>query len=128
MQSPKLIFYILIVFLIAACSPLAQTKHATSSVVDNTSTTTGITEYAAFQLLLEALEQRQITTDCLGFRSENNADENTLASVWEFAVVEVHDEVCGGDSYVGHVRNRYRISSDGSLMRYNVRDADYELY
>lgn len=72
------------------------------------------------------LEQRQVATDCLTFRSEN--DDNLKAQVWEFAAFEIHDEICGGDPYVGHVRNRYKINSDGSLMRYNVRDADYEPY
>ncbi len=42
--------------------------------------------------------------------------------------MEIHDEICGGDPSIGHVRNRYRISSDGSLMRYNVRDAEYVPY
>lgn len=118
--------YCLFILSLTACNTRSQPVLIAHSVVDNTSTTTGITEYAALQLLLEALELRQVATDCLGFRSDNNTDENTVALVWEFAAIEIHDEICGGDPHVGHVRNIYRVSSDGSLMVYDAANAEYK--
>ena len=114
--------YCLFVLSLTACNTRSQPVLIAHSVVDNTSTTTGITEYAALQLLLDALKQRQVATDCLGFRSDNN----TVALVWEFAAIEMHDEICGGDPHVGHVRNIYRISSDVSLMVYDAANAEYK--
>lgn len=124
MRLLRVMAYFFLITLVTACNARTQPAPVTSSVVDNMPATPSITEYAALQLLLEALEQRQVATDCLGFRSENNTAD-VIAQDWEFAAIEIHDEICGGDPYVGHVRNRYRISSDGSLMKYNVRDAEY---
>lgn len=91
----------------------------------------GITEQTAFERLLTALKQHQVADlDCLKFRFEGNKDstmaEDAIAPVWEFAAVEIHDEICGGDPDITHVRDRYQIKSDGLVMIYDVRNANYK--
>jgi hypothetical protein len=38
----------------------------------------------------------------------------------------IHDDICGGDPYIAHVRNRYKINANGSIMIYSVKDAKYQ--
>ena len=98
------------------------------AVVDSSTATIGITERAAFELLIVALEQRpNADLDCLQFLPESDNDD-AIATTWEFAAIEIHDEICGGDPYVGHVRDRYKVSADDSVMIYDPRDAEYKLF
>ncbi|MBE0441470.1 MAG: hypothetical protein ACTH7W_04750 [Psychrobacter sp.] len=111
--------------LLTACNPLDR---GSGSVVDSSTATAtiGITEKAAFESLLVTLEQRpNADLDCLQFLFESNND-NAIATSWEFAAFEVHDDICGGDSYVGHVRDRYKVSADGSVMIYDSTDGEYK--
>lgn len=116
---------IFIAVLLTACHPLPESKQ-TVGLVDNQSTALGITERAAFELLIVALEQRpNADVDCLQFLPESNNDDD-IATTWEFAAMEVHNEVCGGDPDVGHVRNRYKVNANGSMMIYDPREGEYE--
>ena len=109
--------------LLTACNPLDREGRA---VVDNSTATIGITERAAFESLLVALEQRpNADLDCLQFLSESNNDD-AIATSWEFAAIEVHDDTCGGDPDIAHVRNRYKVSADDSVMIYDPIDAEYK--
>ena len=109
--------------LLTACNPLDREGRA---VVDNSTATIGITERAAFESLLVALEQRpNADLDCLQFLLESNNDD-AIATTWEFAAIEIHDEICGGDPDIAHVRDRYTVSADGSVMIYDPRDAEYK--
>ncbi len=126
MQNLKVIIYVLLVTLIAACSSVAQTKHATSPVVDNLTSIIGITEQMAFGSLIVALEEKNKAFKCLKFRSESDNEDGVVAEVWDFAAVEVHDAICGGDPSIAHVRDRYRVNSDGSVMIYDVINAEYK--
>lgn len=109
--------------LLTACNPLNREDGA---VIDNSAATIGITERAAFELLIVALEQRpNADLDCLQFLPESNNDD-AVATTWEFAAIEIHDKICGGDPYVGHVRNRYKVSADDSVMIYDPIDAEYK--
>ena len=111
--------------LLTACNPSNREDRA---VVDSSTATAtiGITEKAAFESLLVALEQRpNADLDCLQFLPESNNDD-AIATTWEFAAMEIHDEICGGDPYVGHVRNRYKVSADDSVMIYDPIDAEYK--
>ena len=109
--------------LLTACKPLDRGDR---TVVDNSTATIGITERAAFELLIVTLEQRpNADLDCLQFLPESNNDD-AIATTWEFAAMEIHDEICGGDPYVGHVRNRYKVSADDSVMIYDPIDAEYK--
>ncbi|MDE4455719.1 hypothetical protein [Psychrobacter sp. DAB_AL62B] len=126
MQHLKATMSIFIAALLTACHPLPELKQ-TVGLVDNQSTPLGITERAAFELLIVALEQRpNADLDCLQFLPESNNDD-TIATTWEFAAIEIHDEICGGDPYIAHVRSRYQISADGSVMVYDAITAEYEL-
>ena len=111
--------------LLTACNPLNREDGA---VVDSSTATIGITERAAFELLIVALEQRpNADLDCLQFLPESNShtDEAT-APVWDFAAIEIHDDTCGGDPDIAHVRDRYQVSADGSVMIYDPIDAEYK--
>lgn len=128
MHPIKSTIYIFIIVLLTACNSISQPEQAASSVVDNSIAMVGITERTAFELLIVALEQRpNADLDCLQFLPESNNDD-AIATTWEFAAIEIHDEICGGDPHIAHVRNRYRVSADGSIMVYDVRDADYKLF
>ena len=109
--------------LLTACNPLDRED----GVVINSSTVIiGITEQTALEWLLVALEQRpNADLDCLQFLPESN-NNDAVATTWEFAAIEIHDEICGGDPYVGHVRNRYKVSADDSVMIYDPIDAEYK--
>lgn len=126
MQNLKAILLVLAVTLIAACSSVTQTTHATNSVVDNSTAIIGITEQMAFERLISALEERNKNLECLRFRFESGREDNVVAEVWDFAAVEVHDAICGGDPHIDHVRDRYQIISDGSVMIYDVVNAEYK--
>ena len=111
--------------LLTACNPSNREDRA---VVDSSTATAtiGITEKAAFESLLVALEQRpNADLDCLQFLLESNNDD-AIATTWEFAAIEIHDEICGGDPDIAHVRDRYTVSADGSVMIYDPRDAEYK--
>ncbi|OXL23756.1 hypothetical protein [Psychrobacter sp. DAB_AL32B] len=124
MQHLKASVCFILIVLLTACYPLSESKQ-TVGLVDNQSTLLGITERAAFELLLMALKQTKVAgLDCLQFRSETYDD--TIATTWEFAAIEIHDEICGGDPYVGHVRNRYKVNANGSIMIYDPREGEYE--
>lgn len=126
MQHLKASVCFILIVLLTACHPLPELKQ-TVGLVDNQSTPLGITERAAFELLIVALEQRpNADLDCLQFLPESNNDD-TIATTWEFAAIEIHDEICGGDPDVGHVRNRYKVNADGSVMVYDAITAEYEL-
>lgn len=134
MPSLKTINYMLIVVLMTACSPLYQPEHrgepvvndSIAMVVNDSIAMIGISEDVALKWLLVALEQHQVADlDCLQFRTENNfATDSEL--VWEFAAVEIHNETCGGDPNIAHVRNRYRVNADGSVMVYDIVNAEYQ--
>lgn len=116
---------VFLTILLTACHPLPESKQ-TVGLINNQSTPLGITERAAFELLIGALEQRpNADLDCLQFLPESDNDDD-MATTWEFAAMEVHDEICGGDPYVGHVRNRYKVNMDGSIMIYDPREGEYE--
>ncbi len=116
---------IFIALLLTACHPLPESEQ-TVGLVDNHSTPLGITERTALEWLLSALEQRpNADVDCLQFIPESKNDD-AIATTWEFAAMEVHDEVCGGDPDVGHVRNRYKVNANGSIMIYDPREGEYE--
>ena len=126
MYTFKSTISIFIALFLTACHPLPQPVQMTDAVVHQSVETVGITERAAFELLIAALEQRPNSDlDCLQFLPESDNDDN-VASDWEFAAFEVHDDICGGDPDVSHVRNRYKINADGSIMLYDVRDAEYQ--
>ncbi|WP_201575012.1 hypothetical protein [Psychrobacter sp. H8-1] len=126
MPSFKTINYMLIVVLLTACNPLYQPEHRGEPVVNESIAMIGISEDVALKWLLVALEQHQVADlDCLQFRTENNfATDSEL--VWEFAAVEIHNETCGGDPNIAHVRNRYRVNADGSVMVYDIVNAEYQ--
>lgn len=126
MHPIKSTIYIFIIVLLTACNSISQPEQAASSVVDNSIAMVGITERTAFELLIVALEQRpNADLDCLQFLPESNNDD-AIATTWEFAAIEIHDEICGGDPNTAPVRNRYKVNADGSIMIYSVRDAEYK--
>ena len=125
MTPLKAATYIFIVVLLTACNALPQPAR-TVDIVVNKSTALGINERVAFELLIVALEQRpNADLDCLQFLPESNNDD-AITTTWEFAAREVHDEICSGDPYVGHVRNRYKVNANGSIMIYDPREGEYE--
>ena len=118
--------YIFIAVLLTACNSLHQPAQTVGITVNKSTATIGITERAAFELLIVALEQRpNADLDCLQFLPESNNDA-AIATTWEFAAIEIHDEICGGDPNIAHVRNRYKVSADGSVMIYDAREGEYE--
>ena len=117
---------VFLTILLTACNPLYLSAPATDVAVNNSTTTAGITERTALEGLLSSLEQRpNADVDCLQFIPESNNDD-AIATTWEFAAMEVHDEICGGDPDVGHVRNRYKVNANGSIMIYDPREGEYE--
>lgn len=128
MNAFRLSFFVILAVLLTACNSTYQPEQTNGAIVDNSTVIIGITEQTAFEWLLVALERHQVADlDCLKFRSEsNNNSDEAIAPVWEFAAVEVHDAICGGDPDIAHVRDRYQIGSDGSVMVYDVRNADYK--
>ena len=125
MTPLKAATYIFIAVLLTACNALPQPAQ-TVDIIVNKSTALGINERVAFELLIVALEQRpNADLDCLQFLPESNNDD-AIATTWEFAAMEVHDEICGGDPDVGHVRNRYKVNANGSIMIYDPREGEYE--
>ena len=126
MQNLKAMVFILMITLMAACSSVTQTTHAANSVVDNSTAITGVTEQMAFERLIVALEEKNKAFKCLRFRSESDNEDGVVAEVWDFAAVEVHDVICGGDPSIAHVRDRYRVNSNGSVMIYDVVNAEYK--
>ena len=111
--------------LLTACNPLDREDRA---VVDSLTISIGITEQTALKWLLVALEQRpNADLDCLQFLPESNNDD-AIATTWEFAAIEIHDDTCGGDPDIAHVRDRYQVSADSSVMIYDPRDAEYKSF
>ena len=79
-------------------------------------------------LLEAALQEHQIADlDCLGFASESDVPAGSKAAVWEFSAMEIHNETCGGDPAVSHVRDRYKVSSTGEVSVYDVAIDDYKV-
>ena len=77
-------------------------------------------------LLEAALKEHQVADlECLGFSSESEVPAGSKAAVWEFAAREIHDEKCGGDPSVSHVRDRYKVSSNGDISVYDVASDEY---
>lgn len=126
MQSLKLISFVVLALLMTACNSGYQPTQTVDLVFGKSAKTIGITEQTAFEWLLIALKQHKVANlDCLNFRGESNENDD-VASVWDFAAIEVHDTICGGDPNIAHVRDRYQIYSDGSVMVYEARNADYK--
>ncbi|MGP9689276.1 hypothetical protein ACT3TH_08965 [Psychrobacter sp. AOP22-C1-C5] len=131
MESFKSTFFVILALSLTACNSTYQSEQIINSIVDNSTVMTGITEQTAFEWLLIDLKRQQVADlDCLKFRIEGNEDsdvaEDTIAAVWDFAAIEIHDENCGGDPSITHVRDRYQISSDGSVKVYDVKNAHYK--
>ena len=131
MQSLKLISFVVLALLMTACNSGYQPTQTVDLVFGKSAKTIGITEQTAFEWLLIALKQHKVANlDCLNFRGESNENndiaEDDVASVWDFAAIEVHDTICRGDPNIAHVRDRYQIYSDGSVMVYDARNADYK--
>jgi hypothetical protein len=126
MESFKSIFFVILALSLTACNSTYQSEQIINSIVDNSTVITGITEQTAFEWLLIDLKRQQVADlDCLKFRIEGNEDSD-IAAVWDFAAIEIHDENCGGDPSITHVRDRYQISSDGSVKVYDVKNAHYK--
>ncbi|MEN6668843.1 hypothetical protein AAJP47_00530 [Psychrobacter sp. B38] len=131
MNSFKSISLVILVVSLTACHSASQSEQMINPIVDNSTVMTDITKQTAFELLLIALKKHRVADlDCLKFRLEGNKAsdiaEDTIAAVWDFAAIEIHDETCGGDPEITHVRDRYQISSDGSVMVYDVKNAHYQ--
>lgn len=127
----KSIFFVMLAIVLSACHSAHQSGQMIDSIVDNSTVMTGITEQTAFEWLLIALKKQQVADlDCLKFRIENGKDSDiagsSIAAFWDFAAIEIHDENCGGDPNITHVRDRYQISSDGSVKVYDVKNAHYK--
>lgn len=127
----KSTFFVILAISLTACHSTYQSGQMMDSIVDNSTVMTGITEQTAFEWLLIALKKQQVADlDCLKFRIENGKDsdiaESNIAAVWDFAGIEIHDENCGGDPDITHVRDRYQISSNGSVRIYDVKNAHYK--
>lgn len=119
--------FVVLALSLTACHSVYQSEQVVSPIVDHSNVIMGITEQTAFERLLTALKRHQVADlDCLKFRIEGNEDGDTIAAVWDFAAIEIHDENCGGDPSITHVRDRYQISSDGSVKVYDVRNAHYK--
>ena len=85
-----------------------------------------ISEDQARALLLSELRAHKVADlDCLGFPNESSTSGNSKAELWEFAARERHDERCGGDPAVSHVRDRYKINSAGEVWIYDVANDEY---
>lgn len=121
---PEIIFSAL---LLTGCSTIYKSQQVSSEVTESIAIK-GLTENNAFAWLIEALESRDKDLDCLTFRFESDREQGTVAEVWDFAAFEVHDEVCGGDPYISHVRDRYRVNSEGSIMIYDAANAEYKSF
>ena len=114
--------------LLAGCSPSAQSQQApsASSVASNAAALAEISEDRAVTLLEAALKEHKVADlDCLGFASESDIPADSKAAIWEFAAHEIHDEKCGGDPSISHVRDRYKVSSNGEVSVLDVASGEY---
>ena len=115
--------------ILAGCSPSTQPPRASaapSPVASNAAALAEISEDRAVMLLEAALKEHQVAgLECLGFSSESEVPAGSKAAVWEFAAREIHDEKCGGDPSISHVRDRYKISSNGDVSVYDVASDEY---
>lgn len=103
-----------------------QEAPAPKATVSKQAASNEITENQALDLLLAALKKRKVADlDCLTFDAEDDNPPGSKAEQWEFAAREIHNEKCGGDPAVSHVRDRYEISSAGNVMVYNVAEGEF---
>jgi hypothetical protein len=125
----KLAPLILLAILIAGCSRTPDSSDARSApqgAQRPAAALKKIGEEQALSLLLSTLKAHKVADlDCLAFQNESEQADDAKAEVWEFAAREKHDEKCGGDPAVSHVRDRYRVNSDGVVWRYDAAEADY---
>jgi hypothetical protein len=112
-----------------ACSRPSDSSSATSArknAENSAPATKGISEEQARALLMSKLRAHKVADlNCLGFQNENTMSGESKAELWEFAAREQHDERCGGDPAVSHVRDRYKVSSSGEVWLYVVANDQY---
>ena len=85
-----------------------------------------ISERQGLDLLMAALKQHQVADlDCLGMMTESEPGAGGKAAQWEYAAREIHNERCGGDPAISHVRDRYRVTAAGKVFVYDAAEADY---
>jgi hypothetical protein len=88
-----------------------------------------ITREQAIALLVSRLQLHRVADmACLLYRDEGNTPNNAKAERWNLALVEIHDKHCGGDPEIGHVRDRYIVSSSGNVFEYDAAEDAYHPY
>jgi hypothetical protein len=119
-----------IAVLAAGCSPSTpsqQASPATRSAANIATALAGISEDRAVSLLEAALNKRKVADlDCLGFASDSDVPAGSKATLWEFAAREIHNEKCGGDPSISHVRDRYSVGSNGEVSVLDVTSGEYK--
>ena len=115
--------------LIIGCSRAPELPHAIAAVKakgSQVSPPEQISEEQALKLLVSELKVHKVQdVECLSFFDESNIPVNLKADLWEFAGHEIHNDKCGGDPAVSHVRDRYRVSSTGKVTVYSTANEEY---
>ncbi|PPU01266.1 hypothetical protein [Xanthomonas arboricola] len=63
---------------------------------------------------------------CISIIAEDDAEP--AADAFDFAVRERHGNDCPGDPQTSPIRDRFRVQADGTLLWYDVVNADYVDY
>ncbi|PPU93414.1 hypothetical protein XpopCFBP1817_10910 [Xanthomonas populi] len=81
----------------------------------------------ALHVLEARLQSDQFYPDnCIGIMSEQ--DDAPPPDAFEFAVHERHGNDCPGDPQTSPVRDRFRVQADGTVLWYDVVNADFVDY
>ena len=104
----------------------ASPQQSSPAAIDS-SALAQVSEQEAVDLLISALTDLQVADlDCLRFTSESENFEGSKAESWEFAAVEIHGGQCSGDPSVSHVRDRYKVSSNGEIAVLDIASGEYK--
>ena len=116
--------------LLAACSPNEQAQQsapATSAPEIQAPINAEISEDSAAKILATELKKHNVPDlECLSMVAESENPNQVKATTWDFAAYEIHNEKCGGDPDISHVRDRYRVTSSGNVAAYDVTSDEYK--
>ncbi|OAX86569.1 hypothetical protein A7D16_03890 [Xanthomonas nasturtii] len=81
----------------------------------------------ALRVLEARLQSDRVYPDnCISIMAEE--DDAASPGAFEFAVHERHGDDCPGDPQTSPVRDRFRVQADGTLLWYDVVNADFVDY
>lgn len=88
-----------------------------------------MTENEALELLVTRLKANKVPDlQCLTFSSQEEMPAGSRAARWEFDVHEIHNDACGGDPLVWHLRASYRVNAAGTVWVYDVGNDEYKRF